>query len=100
MAEVVCVAERNGDVEFFKNRSLALRSRHRRKAKRFFLASSILGYWFSGWLWLMSQKAGWGALCAYTGEEITKDAYRMECYRLGLKGHKDRMRRPPRRVRK
>ena len=100
MAEVLYVADRQGDVEFFKKISLARRSRGRRKAKVFFLASYILGYWFSGWLWLMSHKAGWAALCAYTGEEITKDAYRMECYRLGLKGHKDRMRRPPRRVRK
>ena len=97
MAEVVCVAARNGDVEFFKkDLPGALRSRGRRKAKRFFLASYILGYWFSGLLWLMKDEAAWAALRAYTKrEDITLYAYRKSRERLGLNGHRDRVKASP-----
>jgi hypothetical protein len=37
----------------------------------------------------MDDKAGYGALCAYTGTEITKDAYRKARVRLGLNGQWD-----------
>jgi len=96
-AEVIHGAARRGDVEFFRKLSLSLRNGGRRvkgKAEGF-LAYYILGYWFSGMLWLMADKPGWAALCAYTGrKDITKDSYRMVCHRLRLKGYKDRGRKP------
>ena len=99
LAEVIYGAARQGDVAFFKKISLALRRRGGRmekKAESLFLAYYILCHWFAGLLWLMSEKPGWAALCAYTGrKDITKDAYRKACHRLGLCGYKDRMRTPP-----
>jgi hypothetical protein len=98
-ATVIYAAAREGDVEFLKKIELAFKSRGRRveaEADRSFLAYNILCYWFAGLLWLMSEKPGWAALCEYTSrKDITKAAYRTACRRLGLKGYKDRMRRPP-----
>jgi hypothetical protein len=97
-AAVIHAAACEGDVSFFHAIAFALRSRTRQVEadfERSFLGFNVLMYWFAGLLWLMPEKPGWAALCAYTGrKDITKDAYRMECYRLGLKGHKDRMRSP------
>jgi hypothetical protein len=96
MAEVVRVAARAGDVEFFKSLALALRDGDRRvEARAPFLGYNILGYWFSGLLWLMEDKAGWAALSAYTDKAIERDAYRQACHRLGLKGYKGRFPRAP-----
>ena len=55
---------------------------------------NVLNYWFAELLWLMNEKQGCAALSAYTGKDIQKAAYRKACQRLGLKGYKDRMRRP------
>ena len=44
----------------------------------------------------MAEKPGWAALCAYTGrKDITKDAYRKSRERLGLNGHRDRVKASP-----
>ena len=94
-AGVIHAAASAGDIEFFKQFGLALRSASRAKRQGAILAYSILCYWFAGLLWLMNDKAGWAALCDYTRrKDITKAAYRKACHRLGLKGYKDRMRRP------
>jgi len=96
MAEVVRVAARNGDVEFFKSMSAALESGGvEEKIEGFLLGYHILGYWFSGALWLMSDKAGWAALCAYSGKAIERDAYRQACRRLKLRGYKGRVGKAP-----
>jgi hypothetical protein len=95
---VIYASACEGNVEFLKKINLALKSRGRRmeaEADSSFLAYNILCYWFAGLLWLMNDKAAWLALCEYTGRtDITKAAYRKACQRLGLKGYKDRMRRP------
>jgi hypothetical protein len=94
-AAVIHAASSEGDIEFLKKIALALKSQPWRK-HRGSLAYAILRYWFAGLLWLMNDKAGWLALCEYTRrKDITKAAYRKACQRLGLKGYKDRMRRPP-----
>ena len=96
MAEVIHVAARQGDKGFlFKKIPLAIRSRGRRKAKGFILASYILGYWFSGLLWLMNDEAARAALCKYTHTDITLYAYRKSRERLGLNGHRDRVKASP-----
>jgi hypothetical protein len=94
-AAVIYAAAREGDVEFFRNICLALRSRSRTKSEGAFLSLNILNYWFAGLLWLMNEEAGSNALRAYTNKKITKDAYRKACDRLGLNGYKHRMRAPP-----
>ena len=97
-APVIDAAVREGDVEFFKKLNLALKSRGGRgsgEAESSFLAFNILRYWFAGLLWLMNDKEGCNALSAYTGNKIETAAYRKARLRLGLRGHKDRMRRPP-----
>jgi hypothetical protein len=88
MADVIHEAARQGDVEFFQNMARAFR-RHERSKREPSLAWCIVLYWFAGLLWLMDDKAGYGALCAYTGTEITKDAYRKARVRLGLNVHWD-----------
>jgi hypothetical protein len=97
MAEVIHVAALQGDIKFFrKDLPGALRSGGRRKATGFFLASYILGYWFSGSLWLMKDEAARAALSAYTGHrDITQEAYRKSRERLGLNGHRDRVKASP-----
>jgi len=94
-ATVVRVAAMQGDVRFFEQLGQVLINRERTKREDAFLGYSILLYWFAGNLWLMNEKAGAAALCAYTKRDITKAAYRSACRRLGLKGHRDRMRHPP-----
>jgi hypothetical protein len=94
-AAVIYGAAREGDVEFFKNICLALRSRSLAKPEGSSLSYDILRYWFAGLLWLMNEEAGSNALRAYTNKKFTKDAYRKACDRLGLKGYKHRMRAPP-----
>jgi hypothetical protein len=95
-AAVIHGAALEDDFEFFRELGNALRARKRAKADRTFLAFNILRYWFAGLLWLMNDSAGVRALRAYTGRsDITKDAYRKACRRLGLRGYKDRMKSPP-----
>jgi len=97
-AAEIYAAACEGDVEFLKQINLAFKSRSRRaeaEADRSFLAYNVLSYWFAGLLWLMNNKAGWLALCEYTKrKDITKDAYRQTCRRLGLNGYKNRTRKP------
>jgi hypothetical protein len=90
----IVIALSKGDPEFLKKIRLASRSGKGRKGGGAFLSYSILCYWFPGQLWLMNEEAGYNALRAYTGNEITKSAYRKACSRLDLKGYKHRMRDP------
>jgi hypothetical protein len=98
-ATVIYAAAREGDVKFFHAIHLALKSHGRRveaKADSSFLAYNILCYWFAGLLWLMNDEAGRAALCAYTRHtDIAQDAYRKSRERLGLNGHRDRVKASP-----
>jgi hypothetical protein len=98
-AAVIYAAAREGDVKFFHAIHLALKSRSRRveaKVDSSFLAYNILCYWFAGLLWLMNDEAGRAALCAYTHHtDIAQDAYRKSRERLGLDGHRDRVKASP-----
>jgi hypothetical protein len=92
-AATIYAAATDGDVEFFRQICVALRSHDQRRPKHSPIEWCILRHWFSGLLWLMDDEAGSRALSSYmktTGgaRPITYDSYKQARNReLKLKGY-------------
>jgi hypothetical protein len=100
-ATVFFVAATEGDAQFFREFTAAMRAHLRRKPfGPTQLAWCILTHWFGGLLWLMDSEAGSKALQQYLTADhpnarVSEEAYRRACSRLQLKGYKAFAQKPP-----